>query len=156
MRSNALLAFLGVTVAACAPPDAPNLPVSLAAPYRDLPNPWPDRTIEPGMPVKRQLEAVVEGVSNWMKDPASVSFAGLSGVKKPARHRDRVWGGEWSQLGRRHGFQIALRWSADGPTRRPNFVVVEIGTYGKQRAMVEGLCQQSGVFRLRDDAGKGT
>ena len=77
MRSNALLAFLGVTVAACAPPDAPNLPVSLAAPYRDLPNPWPDRTIEPGMPVKRQLEAVVEGVIKWMKGPRCRSQASV-------------------------------------------------------------------------------
>jgi hypothetical protein len=57
----------------------------LQAPYRGLPDPWPDRAIEPGMPVKldqRELEAVVEGVIKWMKDPASVSFAGLSSAKK--------------------------------------------------------------------------
>src|SRR6266481_3263389 len=86
MRGQLLLAIClcATTVAACAPPDSPNTPVSLAPPYSDLPDPPPGAAIEPGMPIKldqRQLEAVVDGVMKWMKDPASVSFAGINGAK---------------------------------------------------------------------------
>src|SRR5262245_62085601 len=85
MWGRVLLAICLVAVAACeAPPDLPNLPVSLVPPYSDLPEPPPDRTIEPGMPVKldqHQLEAVVDGVIKWMKDPASVALADINAVK---------------------------------------------------------------------------
>jgi hypothetical protein len=37
-----------------------------------------------------------------------------------------------------------------GTPKAPEFVVVEIGAFGKQRATVEGLCQQVGIFRLKD------
>jgi hypothetical protein len=43
-----------------------------------------------------------------------------------------------------------------GSPAAPAFVVVEIGAYGKQRTVVEGLCQQSGIFRLRDVEAKGS
>ncbi len=150
MRCQLLLAIcLGATMAACAPADTPNLPVSLASPYRDLPDPWPFNTIEPGMPVKldqRQLEAVVDGVIKWMKDPASVSFAGIGG----ARNRRGIVTVCGDVSGRNSAgvlvpkspFVGALMGSSDAPT----FVVVEIGAYGKQRATVESLCQQSGIF----------
>jgi hypothetical protein len=150
MRSQWLLAiFFGVTVAACAPPDLPNVAVSLAPPYRDLPDPWPERTIEPGMPVKldqRQVEAVVDGVMKWMKDPASVSFAGLSGTKN--RYGVVTVCGDVSGrnsagvMFSKSPFVGALM----GPPNAPEFVVVEIGSIGKQRGVVEGLCQRSGIF----------
>jgi hypothetical protein len=150
MRSNALLAmWVGVAVAACAPPDAPNLPVSLAPPYRDLPDPWPEKTIEPGMPVKldqRQLEAVIDAVLKWMKDSASVSFASINGAQN--RHGIVTVCGDVSgrnsagTMVSKSPFVGALMGQPDAPT----FVVVEIGAYGKQRAVVEGLCQQSRDF----------
>jgi hypothetical protein len=152
MCGRLLLAIcLGVIVAACAPPDTPNLPVSLTPPYRDLPDPWPFNTIEPGFPVKldqRQLEAVIDGVIKWMKDPASVSFAGISGAKN-RRGIVTVCG----DVSGRNSAGVMIPKSPFvgalmGPSNDPTFVVVEIGSYGKQRAVVESLCQQSGIFAV--------
>jgi hypothetical protein len=157
MRGQLLLAiFLGAIVAACAPPDTPNMPVSLAPPYSDLPDPWPERTLEPGMPVKldqRQLEAVVDGVLKWMKDPASVSFTGINGVKN-RRGIVTVCGDVSGRnsagvLVSKSPFVGALMGRPDAPT----FVVVDIGAYGKQRTVVEGLCYQSGIYRDADAKG---
>ena len=155
MRGQSLLAIcLGVIVTACtAPPDTPNMPVSLAPPYSDLPAPPPGASIEPGMPVKldqRQLDAVVEGVIKWMKDPASVSFTGINGAKN-RRGIVTVCGdvsGKNSAgvLVAKSPFVGALM----GPSDAPTFVVVEIGAQSKERAVVEGLCQQSGIFKLQD------
>ena len=151
MRGRSLLAIcLSATVAACAPPDPPNMPISLAPPYSDLPDP-PGASIEPGMPIKldqRQLEAVVDGVMKWMKDPASVSFAGINGAKN--RHGIVTVCGDVS--GRNSAGVLVSKSPFIGalmarPTA-PEFVVVEIGSIGKQRVTVEGLCQQSGIFKL--------
>lgn len=154
MRGKMLLAIcLGGAVAACAPPDTPNLSVSLTPPYSNLPDPPADRTIEPGMPVKldqRQLEAVIAGVIKWMKDPPSVSFADINGTK--SRRGVIVVCGDVNGrnssgvLVRKSPFIGALM----GDPGAPEFVVVEIGAFGKQRATVESLCQQSGIFRLKD------
>jgi hypothetical protein len=151
MRGQLLLAIcLGAIVTACAPPDLPNTPVSLEARYRDMPDPWPERTIEPGMPIKldqRQLEAVVDGVMKWMKDPASVSFAGINGAKN--RHGIVTVCGDVS--GRNSAGVVFPKspfiGALMGRPNAPEFVVVEIGSIGKQRATVDGLCQQSGIFK---------
>ena len=151
MRGQLLLAIcLSVIVVACAPPDLPNMPVSLESPYRDLPDPWPERNIEPGMPVKldqRQLEAVVDGVMKWMKDPASVSFAGINGAKN--RHGVVTVCGDVS--GRNSAGVMVSKspfvGALMGQPKSPEFVVVEIGSIPKQRTAVEGLCQQSGIFK---------
>jgi len=154
MRGQLLLAICwGAAAAACAPPDAPNLPVSLAPPYSDLRDPPPGSTIEPGMPIKldqRQLDAVIGGVMKWMKDPASVSFSGLGGAKN-RRGIVTVCGdvsgrNSAGMLIWKSPFVGALMGRSDAPT----FVVVEIGSLARQRATVEGLCQQSGIFRVRD------
>ena len=151
MRCQSLLTIcLFVIAAACTPPDLPNTPVSLEAPYRDLPDPWPEKTIEPGMPVKldqRQIEAVVNGVMKWMKNPASVSFASINGAKN--RH------GVVTVCGDVSGRNSAGALFSNSPfvgalVGRPDaaeFVVVEIGSMAKQQATVESLCQQSGIFK---------
>jgi len=152
MRGRSLLAIcLSATVVACAPPDPPNMPVSLMPPYSELPEASPDRTIEPGMPVKldqRQLEAVIDGVIKWMKDPPSVSLADISGAKN-RRGIITVCGdvngrNSAGALVAKSPFIGALM----GQPKSPTFVVVEIGAFGKQRATVEALCQQSGIFKL--------
>ncbi len=153
MRGRSLLAIcLSATVVACAaPPDPPNMPVSLVPPYSDLPAPPPGAAIEPGMPVKldqRQLEAVIDGVMKWMKDPASVSFADINGVK--SRRGVVVVCGD---VNGRNSAGILVTKSPFigalmGQPKAPTFVVVEIGSVGKQRATVEALCQQSGIFKL--------
>jgi len=151
MRGRSLLAIcLSATVAACAPPDSPNTPVSLAPTYSDLPDPPPGAAIEPGMPIKldqRQLEAVVDGVMKWMKDPASVSFAGINGAKN--RHGIVTVCGDVSG---RNSAGVAFPKSPFvgalmGRPNAPEFVVVEIGSLAKQRTAVDGLCQQSGIFK---------
>ena len=151
MRRQLLLTIsVFVIAAACTPPDLPYTPVSLESPYRDLPDPWPAKTIEPGMPVKldqRQIEAVVNGVMKWMKNPASVSFAGINGAKN--RHGIVTVCGDVSGrnsagvLISKSPFVGALM----GRPNAPEFVVVEIGSMAKQRATVESLCQQSGIFK---------
>jgi hypothetical protein len=151
MRGQLLLAIcFSAIVAACAPPDLPNMPVSLESPYRELPDPWPERNIEPGMPIKldqRQLEAVVDGVMKWMKDPASVSFAGINGTKN--RYGKVTVCGEVS--GRNSaGVMISKSpfvGALMGQPKAPEFVVVEIGSLAKQRTTVDGLCQQSGIYK---------
>ena len=152
MRGRSLLAIcLSTTVVACAPPDPPNMPVSLAPPYSDLPDPPPGAAIEPGMPIKldqRQLEAVIDGVTKWMKDPPSVTFADINATK--SRRGVVVVCGDVNgrnstgALVAKSPFIGALM----GQPKSPTFVVVEIGAYGKQRATVEALCQQSGIFKL--------
>jgi hypothetical protein len=152
MRGRLVLAIcLSATVAACAPPDAPNVPVSLQPPYSALPYPPPDRTIEPGMPVKidqRQLDAVISGVMKWMKEPASVSFSDISGTKN--RYGVITVCGEVN--GRNSAGALAGKspfiGALMGEPGAPEFVVVEIGSIGKQRQVVEELCQQSGIFKL--------
>jgi len=150
MRGALLLAICCATVAGCAPPDLPNTPVSLEAPYRDLPDPWPEKTIEPGMPIKldqRQLEAVVDGVMKWMKDPSSVAFTGINGAKN--RHGIVTVCGDVS--GRNSAGVLVSKspfiGALMGRPTAPEFVVVEIGSIAKQRVTVEGLCQQSGIFK---------
>jgi hypothetical protein len=130
------------------PTDTANLPISLQAPYGVLPEAPPGAPIEPGRRVKldaRQQEAVVAGVIKWMKDPASVSFGDLAGARNSrgvitvcgnvnGRNSARTYVGMSPFIGALMG----------GPTT-PQFVLVEIGSSGKQRAEVEALCQQSGV-----------
>jgi hypothetical protein len=153
MRGRSLLAIClsAIVVACAAPADPPNMPVSLMPPYTDLPEPPLGSTIEPGMPVKldqRQLEAVIDGVMKWMKDPASVSFADINGVK--SRRGVVVVCGD---VNGRNSAGILVTKSPFigalmGQPKAPTFVVVEIGSVGKQRATVEALCQQSGIFKL--------
>src|ERR1043165_6499284 len=59
-------------------------PVSLVPPYSDLPAPPPGTAIEAGSRVTldaREQEAVVAGVTKWMKDPGSVQFGPMSGAR---------------------------------------------------------------------------
>ncbi len=127
------------------------MPVSLVPPYSDLPAASPGAAIEPGMPVKleqRQLEAVIDGVMKWMKDPPSVSFADINGVK--SRRGVVVVCGDVN--GRNSAGVLVTKspfiGALMGQPKAPTFVVVEIGSVGKQRVTVEALCQQSGIFKL--------
>ncbi len=152
MRGRLLLAIcLSATVVACTPPDLPNMPVSLEAPYSELPDPTPGAAIEPGMPVKldqRQLEAVIFGVIKWMKNPASVAFFDINAVK--SRRGVVVVCGDVN--GRNSAGTLVTKspfiGALMGQPKAPTFVVVEIGSLDKQRATVEALCQQSGIFKL--------
>ena len=59
-------------------------PVWLVPPYNELPPAPAGTSIEPGTKVvldARQQEAVVAGVSKWMKAPASTQFGIMSGAR---------------------------------------------------------------------------
>jgi len=151
MRSQVLLSICaGAAVAACMPPDPANLPVSLQAPYNGLPAAPAGAPIEAGTRVKldaRQQEAVVAGVIKWMKDPASVFFGDLAGARNN-RGVITVCGdvNGRNSSGAYVGMSPFIGALMGRPTA-PQFVLVEIGSSGKQRAEVEALCQQSGVAR---------
>ena len=143
--SLALLGLLG----GCLQSDPAYLPVYLQPPYSSWPEAPPGTPIEPGMPVRldpRQQEAVVAGVSKWMKDPASASFGTLSGVKLRqgaiavcGEVDGRNTAGAYAGMARFVGVMM-------GPARAPEFVVVGIAQNGQARSEVDGICQKSGIF----------
>ena len=142
------LALLGL-LAGCLQSDPAYLPVSLPAPYSSWPDAPTGTPIEPGMPVRldpRQQEAVVAGVSKWMKDPASASFGPIAGVKSRQGLTvvcgdvdGRNSAGAYAGMARFIGVMM-------GPARTPEFVVVSIAQNGQARTEVEGICQKSGIF----------
>jgi hypothetical protein len=101
------------------------------------------------MPVRldpRQQEAVVAGVSKWMKDPASTSFGTMAGVKLRqgaiavcGEVDGRNSAGAYPGMARFVGVMM-------GTARAPEFVVVAIAQNGQARAEVDGICQKSGIF----------
>jgi hypothetical protein len=142
------LALLGL-LAGCLQSDPAYLPVSLPAPYSSWPDAPAGTPIEPGMPVRldpRQQEAVVAGVSKWMKDPASASFGSIAGVK--SRQGPTVVCGDVDGRNSAGSYPGMARFVGVmmGPAKAPEFVVVSIAQTGKSRSEVEAICQQSGIF----------
>jgi hypothetical protein len=147
MRGHVLIAICAM-VTACAPPDPANMPISLPPPWSNLPEVPGGATIEAGEPVKldaRQQEAVVTGVIKWMKDPGSVSFGDMVGAKN-SHGRITVCGdvngrnSAGAYVGMSPFIGVLM-----GTSAAPDFVVVAIGSFGKDRAEVASLCQQSGI-----------
>lgn len=135
-------------VAACTPPDLAYRPVALQSPYKDWPDPPPGTAIEAGKPAKLdsgQQEAVVVGVLKWMKMPKSSFFGDMAAVKNRT--------GSFTVCGAVSGKNDAGMNTGMTPfigvivgkPAIPEFVVVEIGAFGKQREDVETLCRESGV-----------
>jgi hypothetical protein len=137
-------------------PDMSYRPVSLVAPFNELPVPPPGTPIEAGTPVKLdagQQEAVVTGVLQWMKDPGSASFSDLRGARN-SRGWITVCGGvngrnaAGAYVGMAPFIGVLSGESKSPGPRKPSgleFVVVEIGAFGPQRADVETLCRESGI-----------
>jgi hypothetical protein len=159
IRGGLVLAFCAI-IAGCVqtdqPPDTSYRPVSLIAPFNDLPLPPPGTTIEAGTPVTldaRQQEAVVTGILKWMKDPRSASFSELRGARNSH--------GWITVCGSVNGRNTAGAYVGMAPfigvlsgetkpvdPRKPSdleFVVVEIGAFAPQRTDVETLCNESGI-----------
>ena len=80
MRDDSLLVVVAcAALIACAPAPVQRTYPSFCLRLRRIAQPPPGAPIEPGRPVRlnaRQQQAVVVGVVKWMKDPASISFAG--------------------------------------------------------------------------------
>ena len=142
------LTLLGL-LAGCLQSDPAYLPVSLQPPYSSWPDAPAGTAIEPGMPVKldpRQQEAVVAGVSKWLKDPPSASFGSISGVK--SRQGLTVVCGEVDGRNSAGSYPGMARFVGVmmGPAKVPEFVVVSIAQAGQARTEVEAICQKSGIF----------
>jgi hypothetical protein len=123
-------------------------PVWLVPPYNELPPAPAGTSIEPGTKVvldARQQEAVVAGVSKWMKAPASTQFGIMSGARN-SRGVVTVCGevngrnGNGAYVGMRPYVGVLM-----GPPVSPDFVVVGIAASERERAEVAALCRESGV-----------
>jgi hypothetical protein len=148
-KAKAALALAGLLAGCLQQPDLAYLPVSLPPAYSDLPDAPLGTPIEPGMPIKldpRQQEAVVAAVVKWMKDPGTASFGPMNAVK--ARHGQIVVCGEVS--GRNSaGINLGMAPFVGVMMGKPassEFIVVRIAQYGRPRAEVQAICQQSGIF----------
>jgi hypothetical protein len=123
-------------------------PVSLVPPYNELPPAPSGTTIETGTKVTldaRQQEAVVAGVSKWMKAPASTRFGIMSGARN-SRGIVTVCGevdgrnGNGAYVGMRPYVGVLM-----GTPTSPDFVVVGIAASEREHAEVASICRESGV-----------
>jgi hypothetical protein len=146
-----LCAIAFACVGACvsdAAQHAAHNPVSLVPPYSDLPRAPAGTSIEAGTKVvldARQQEAVVSGVSKWMKAPASTRFGLMSGARN-SRGLVIVCGEVDGRNG--NGLYVGMRPYVGvlmGTPASPEFVVVGIGASDRERAEVASLCRESGV-----------
>lgn len=138
-------------VSACVPDAAQHTahnPVSLVPPYNELPPAPAGASIEAGTKVvldARQQEAVVAGVSKWMKAPASIQFGIMSGARN-SRGIVTVCGevngrnGNGAYVGMRPFVGVLM-----GTPASPDFVVVGIAASERERTEVASLCRESGV-----------
>jgi hypothetical protein len=123
-------------------------PVSLVPPYNELPPAPAGTTIEPGTKVTldaRQQEAVVAGVSKWMKTPASTRFGLMSGARN-SRGTITVCGEVDGRNG--NGLYVGMHPYVGvlmGTAASPDFVVVGIAASDRERAEVASICRDSGV-----------
>lgn len=157
-RLTACLFFAAVSLGGCvsSQPDLSHHPVTLRPPYESLPSAPPGATVPRGSPVvltPLQQEAVVRGVMPFMKDGPSVRFGTLRAVRN-GQGIVTVCGEVDGRngAGRQAGFAPfigVLPAPVAGALRRrdvvPDFVLVEIGGTTRDRAVVEGLCRESGI-----------
>ena len=128
--------------------DVSHYPITLQPPYSDLPPAPPGESIEAGRPVPLtplQQEAIVVGVMMWLKDGPSARFGEMRAALN-SRGKVTVCGlveGRNSE-GRLPGLAPFIGVIA-GTTEKPDFVLVEIGSTLRQRAIVTELCQESGI-----------
>lgn len=128
--------------------DVSRYPITLQPPYSDLPPAPPGESIEADRPVPLtplQQEAIVVGVMMWLKDGPSARFGEMRAALN-SRGKVTVCGlveGRNSE-GRLSGLAPFIGVIA-GTTEKPDFVLVEIGSTLRQRAIVTELCQESGI-----------
>ena len=144
-----LLVVACMALAACMPDDTAHAPIFLPPPYNALPPARPGTPIEPGRPVGlngRQQEAVVMGVMKWMKDPDSVQFRALAGVRN-SRSLITVCGevNGRNTAGRQVGMEPFVG-VLMAPDVDADFVLVGIGSSERDRAEVTQLCRASGIY----------
>jgi len=138
-----------IVVAAClalgaCQPDLAHHPINL----QGVPEVAAGTRIEAGKPVPlspQQQEAVVTGVTKWLKDARSAEFGNM----RAARNRRGVitvcgtidGRNDFGRLVGQSPFIGVLQ----GPAATPTFALVDIGTTGADRAGVSSLCRESGI-----------
>ena len=148
MRDGLVVIAAGAALIACTP-DTAHWPIFLPPPYNALAPAPPGTTIEPGRPVGlngRQQEAVIMGVLKWMKDPVSVQFRGIKGVRN-SRSLITVCGevNGRNTAGRYVGL-LPFVGVLMGPDDDADFVLVGTGSTERDRAEVTQLCRASGIY----------
>jgi hypothetical protein len=133
-------------------PDLAHHPISINFPSNGGHAVSSPRPIEAGKHVglsARQQEAVVIGVSRWLKDSASAQFGEMQGARN-SRNVITVCGtvDGRNTAGRLVGLSPFVG-VLQGTAAAPAFVLVEIGTTAGARAEVMSLCRDSGLFRDR-------
>lgn len=150
-RKGGIACAIALALAGCvtaAPVDVAHHGVVLPWPYTQLPA---DAPIETGVPVALdplQQEAVVAGVSQWMKDPASATFGTMRGARNSrgivticGLVAGRTGGGTMAALAPFLGVML-------GTPTTPEFIVVGIGSLPRSRTEVLSLCRESGVAQI--------
>jgi hypothetical protein len=144
MRSPVAFVAVVAAVTACVHDPAHN-PVELPAPYNAL---AAEEPIESGKPIPLsapQQEAVVVGVSKWMKDPRSVQFGDMRGVRTP-RGQVVVCGQvNGRNTGGRYVGLLPFIGVLKAPEQHPDFIVVSIAASTREQTEVMSLCRQSGL-----------
>ena len=147
MRGHLLLVAFAAVIGCM--PDTAHLPVRLQPPYSELPRVPPETPIEAGQSTRldaRQQEAVVTGVMKWMKDPGTAQFGAMAATKN-SKGLVAVCGhvNGRNSTGAYVGMAPFIGVLA-GPASSLDFVVVEIGSNAKDRAVVESLCREKGIL----------
>jgi hypothetical protein len=142
------LTSLCALLAACNPPDGPNFPVSLQPPYSNMATSGSKEEILPGKPYKldrKQQDAVVAGITRWLKDPSTAYFGTMAAARNPLGYitvcgdvDGRNSAGHFVGMAPYVGVLL-------GQPAKPEFVVVQIAAFGRERAEVVSLCRESGT-----------
>lgn len=128
--------------------DVSHYPITLQPPHSDLPPAPPGASIEAGTPVPLtpiQQEAIVVGVMMWLKDGSSAQFGEMRAARN-SHGKVTVCGLVDGRNSEGHLLGLApFIGVITGTPEKPDFVLVEIGSTPRHRAIVTGLCEESGI-----------
>lgn len=152
MGSGRILAVAaaGALLGACQP-DLAHHPITVQQPANGGTAAGSDLRIEIGRPITLsalQQEAVVAGVTPWLKDGASARFGELRAARN-SHGATTVCGtvDGRNSAGRLVGLSPFVG-VLQGTATSPAFVLVEIGTAPADRAIVQSLCRESGIYGI--------
>jgi hypothetical protein len=153
VSSGRILAIVvaGTLLCACQPPDLAHHPITVQAPPGNGSSAGNDLKIEIGIPLgltPLQQEAVVTGVRHWLKDGASAQFGELRAARNSRGHITVCGTVDGrNTAGRMVGLSPFVG-VLQGTSAAPTFVLVEIGTLATDRAIVQSLCHESGIYGI--------
>jgi hypothetical protein len=133
-------------------PDLAHHPISVQIPPGNGSSAGRDLQIEVGIPLPLsavQQEAVVAGVRPWLKDGSSAHFSGDMRAARNSRGHITVCGSVdgRNSAGRLVGLSPFVG-VLQGTAAAPTFVLVEIGALAADRAIVQSLCHESGIYGI--------